>query len=95
MQEFPGALVGIEARFSDQIPQFRRPAVDEFGSQLDDDITISNSPDASTDTIARLQNTDSQTGFGEVPRGRQPRHSCSDDDDVPLDWLQCCSFYLL
>jgi len=67
--------VGVKAGFADEVPQFRRSAMDELGSQLDDLIRLAHRENAASNTIASLQDKYLSTGFGENAGGRESGHT--------------------
>ena len=71
--------IGFKTRFVDEIPEFGRVAVDEFGSEFEDVATFTESADPSADTVAGFKNKDLAAGRSQSPGSGEAGHSGADD----------------
>ena len=73
--------VGTEAGFVDEIPELRRVAVDEFGSELEDLVAFADGADAAPDAVAGFEDQHPATGLGEAAGSGKAGHTGPDNQD--------------
>ena len=74
--------VGFQSCLANQIPQFRRPPVNELRAQLENLALVAQGEDPSAHTIARLQHQHLAASLRQQPGRRQPGHSRTDHQDA-------------
>ena len=73
--------VCIQAGFADEVPELRRVAVDEFGSELEDLVAFAHGVDSASDAVAGFEDQHLATGLGKAASSGKAGHTGTDDQD--------------
>jgi len=77
-------FAGIEAGFANQVPEFRRAAVNELGSEFEDFALFAEGSDATADAIAGFENENLAASLGEATGSGQASHAGTNDQNALL-----------
>jgi hypothetical protein len=77
-------FAGIETGLANQVPEFRRAAVNELGSEFKDFALFAERPDATADAVAGFQNENLAASLGEATGSGQASHAGTNDQNALL-----------